>query len=165
MKLFQLMKLLFVRDRFVKEATEHSIKSEFERNKQFAERYPNGVLPPDKIKEFQSVQRALTKEIRHSIGASLRLVIIIAVAAGLSSLLLLCYSKPLSIYITPWTYVLSAVVLLWAVLAKVGWSIQTMAGDSLPEQLNEVFFRFLMAVGTYSLLFGLFLGIFNQILF
>lgn len=40
-------------------------------------------------------------------------------------------------------------VLLWATLGKVGWSIQTTSGNSIPEGVNEFVFRVLYVVGSF----------------
>ena len=42
-------------------------------------------------------------------------------------------------------------VLLWATLAKVGWDIQTMNGNTIPELVNEWVFRFLYFIGSFLL--------------
>ena len=41
--------------------------------------------------------------------------------------------------------------LLWATLAKAGWNIQTMNGDTIPELVNEWVFRFLYVIGSFLL--------------
>lgn len=42
-------------------------------------------------------------------------------------------------------------VLLWATLGKVGWSIQTMNGNTIPELVNEWTFRVLYVLGSFLL--------------
>jgi hypothetical protein len=42
-------------------------------------------------------------------------------------------------------------ILLWATLGKVGWDIQTMDGDTIPELVNEWVFRFQYVVGSFIL--------------
>lgn len=42
-------------------------------------------------------------------------------------------------------------VLLWATLAKQGWSIQTMHGATVPEVVNEFLYRALYVVGSFLL--------------
>jgi len=42
-------------------------------------------------------------------------------------------------------------ILLWATLMKVGWSIQTSNGDTIPELVNESIFRLLYVVGSFLL--------------
>lgn len=42
-------------------------------------------------------------------------------------------------------------VLLWATLGKLGWAIQTMNGDTIPELVNEWIFRFLYVIGSFLL--------------
>ncbi len=42
-------------------------------------------------------------------------------------------------------------ILLWATLGKLGWSIQTMDGGTVPELVNEWIFRALYVVGSFAL--------------
>lgn len=42
-------------------------------------------------------------------------------------------------------------ILLWATLGKVGWDIQTLNGTTIPEQTNELLYRLLYVVGSFSL--------------
>jgi hypothetical protein len=45
-------------------------------------------------------------------------------------------------------------ILLWATLGKVGWSIQTSIGNTIPELVNEWVFRFLYVIGSFLLVFS-----------
>ena len=42
-------------------------------------------------------------------------------------------------------------ILLWATLGKIGWPIQTMNGDTIPELVNEWAFRTLYVLGSFLL--------------
>lgn len=42
-------------------------------------------------------------------------------------------------------------ILLWATLGKVGWDIQTIDGNTIPELVNEWVFRFLYVIGSFML--------------
>jgi len=53
--------------------------------------------------------------------------------------------------------VISIAIIAWAVLSKVGWDIQTWSGNTLPEKVNNIFFRVLYIIGFYLVIISIFL--------
>jgi hypothetical protein len=51
----------------------------------------------------------------------------------------------------PWVQLLSGAFFLWAVLALLGWKIQTWEGQTPAEKLNRWAFRVLNCVGMFFL--------------
>lgn len=54
--------------------------------------------------------------------------------------------------------IVSTVVLLIAGIGKLGWSIQTWDGESMPEHLNDVLFWAFSHIGTFLLFIHIFLS-------
>ena len=51
----------------------------------------------------------------------------------------------------PWVQLLSGALFLWAVLALLGWEIQTWKGQTPAEELNKWAFRVLNCIGMFLL--------------
>ena len=49
----------------------------------------------------------------------------------------------------------SAIILLWAVLGRVGWREQTFGGENKPERINQIVFFILSICGTFFLVIGI----------
>jgi hypothetical protein len=60
------MLLVFLPSRFIKFATEETVKAEFKTNKQLKESFPNVQLPLERYKEFEEGIRRSTNTVRHS---------------------------------------------------------------------------------------------------
>jgi hypothetical protein len=53
---------------------------------------------------------------------------------------------------------LGLAIVLWATLGKVGWTIQTLEGDTLPEKVNDFIYRSLYVIGTFFAALGIFIS-------
>jgi len=142
---------VFWPSRFVEEATRHAIDISFKTNQQLRNLYSNGELPDEKVAEYREGVRARTQKLRRSILWSLPLVIMLFVAAWITA-------YTLASRLHPFAQVLrfgSAGLILWAILGRLGWSIQTYKGITLEERLNNGWFLFAYSLGIYSLVLSM----------
>lgn len=56
----------------------------------------------------------------------------------------------------------SAFLILWAIIGQMGYPIQTIAGESIPENIDKFWFIFLNIIGIFSLLFTQFYSFFKK---
>jgi hypothetical protein len=75
------------------------------------------------------------------------------IAAGLTSI----PSNMLSII-----QVLSAFLILWAIIGQLGYSIETIGGESIPENIDKFWFMVLNIIGIFSLFFAQFYSFFKK---
>ena len=61
-----------------------------------------------------------------------------------------------------WIQVSAIFLVLWALLGQLGWSIQTIKGISLPEYINDLWFRTLNVVAAHLFLFSYFFKNFDS---
>ena len=137
---------VFWHSRFVDEATQYAIDSEFKTNQQLRALYPNSNLPDEKVAEFREAARDRTQKLRRSILWSLPLVVMLFVAAWITAYTLASRLNPF-VEVLRFT---SAGLILWAVLGRL-WSIQTWKGTTLEEKLNDAWFRITYSLGIYLL--------------
>ncbi|MFH1215103.1 MAG: hypothetical protein V1706_01235 [Pseudomonadota bacterium] len=147
--------LLFQPAKFVALSVQHDIAAEFETNKQFLQQYPNRVLPPERLKNFEDNSWDRTKKIRVAFFTALwstTLAIVVGILAGhfVSS----WFGKPSSA-VSSALQVGGAGVILIATLALLGWEIQSCKGQSLPEKANRWLFRIQYWFGTVLFVFSL----------
>jgi hypothetical protein len=79
----EVMLLVFLPSRFIKFATEETVKAEFKTNKQLKESFPNVQLPLERYKEFEEGIRRSTNTVRHSFAVGFGWVLA-AIVGGLS---------------------------------------------------------------------------------
>ena len=112
---------------------------------------------PDVIEEKQRKNKEISQSeksinnIRKALFWSLVLVLLSVIAAlAVGKIYYLCggLRKPFIEEILQYSGI---AVLLWATLAKVGWDVQTMNGNTIPELVNEWVFRFLYVIGSFLL--------------
>jgi len=128
---------------FIEVSVSDSIAKAFQTNKQLAEKYPDKKLPEEKINEYRNFHKKATSVVRTSISRNLFYCSFPLIPALITYKILPVYIKIYGI--------LSAFIILWAVLSEVGWEIQTFKGNSLPEQVNKVWFRLIQSLGMYFL--------------
>ena len=151
LKVLRYLPLLFLWPRKVVNTTvEDSIQDNFERNEEFARAYEDGV-PPEKRNEFAVWHEQQVNEIRSLIGRSFLWVAGTFILAWPPALYL---GEKLTPYVS-YLQAISAFMILWSIFGKAGWSIQTSDGETLPEKINEAWFRILTWVGIYLLVLSL----------
>jgi hypothetical protein len=139
---------------FVRQATDEAIAGEFETNEQLRKKYPTRELPPEDLTHFRQGREEQTSALRRSVLSSLVTVLALAAAAWLSSSPLAGVSGSTISGLRT----LSAALILWAVLGRLGWNIQTFQGDTLPERFNSLWFRLIYVTGAYLLVLSMFLS-------
>jgi hypothetical protein len=140
--------LVFCRDAFIEASTQDSIKKEFERNVQFAQKYPGGVVSEDELSERRKSFKESTSLLRTSMWKGFRNCAFTFLIALIASLMLPTYPK--------FYGVASAFVLLWAVMGLIGWEIQTFDADTFPEQADDWWYRGLYYIGMGLLFIAIF---------
>lgn len=132
-------KLVFNQENFIETSTQYSVHKSFERNKQFAHKYPNGVVSEDELNGRRKTFKERTFMVRTSILKSFLNCLVTALIAIIASLVLPQWPK--------FYGAISAFALLWAVMGLSGWEIQTYDGDTLPEQANDWWYRGVYYIG------------------
>ncbi len=113
----------------------------------FAREYANAQ--PKKVKwQFPETP---TQEVRKKLFSSF-VEVLCAVAAGYVTGMVFMnrYGPASDTHIQVLQY-LGIAIILWATLAKGGWNIQTVEGESLPEKVDQWIYRVLYFVGSYFL--------------
>lgn len=90
---------------------------------------------------FASQTERHVRQIRQSLCKSLVLVLVAFVLAYVCGHLYLALERKPSDAAAPALQEVGTAILLWATLGRLGWSIQTMNGDTLPERVNEWVYR------------------------
>lgn len=89
--------------------------------------------------------------IRQGLIYSLLLVVGAAVVAAILGRIALALCKPIPNGVLELIQYIGIGILLWATLAKQGWSIQTFDGTTIPEQLDDSIYRWLYVFGSFLL--------------
>ncbi len=90
-------------------------------------------------------------EIRGALFTSLWLVVGSIVIGVLAGRIYVWCSFQNSLFVSEISQYVGVAILLWATLGKMGWSIQTVNGTTLPEQVNEFVYRLLYVMGSFFL--------------
>jgi hypothetical protein len=151
----EIMLLVFWPTRFIKFATEETVKAEFKTNKQLKESFPNEQLPLEKYMEFEKGIRGSTYTIRHSFAVGFGWVLLAIGGGWVLGWFLGCFIVPASKSVITGLQLLAAGILLGATLSLVGWEIQTHKGQTLPEKVNQYVYRALYTIGTGILVVSL----------
>ncbi|HIE34909.1 MAG TPA: hypothetical protein EYP79_01765 [Campylobacterales bacterium] len=154
--LFKRLKLtsyfLFSPSKFIDIATVDSIQKSFERNRQLRERYPDRNLPEERKLEYRKAMGESTITLRGSIFHACLCVLAALTIAVITALITKRY---LGIPIDSNTLLIIRLIglfsIVWAIFSKVGWEIQTIKGESLPEIINQFWFRLLYTIGAFFL--------------
>lgn len=129
--------LLTSRQRFLERAQEHNVAMAADSGKRTAPTHD----PP-----YYETQ---TDRVRASLGRSVLLVIAVVLAGAVAgSTLHRCVGPPSQDWSQGLLYAGTG-LLLWATLAKGGWSIQSFKGTTLAEIVDEFIFRALHLLGTF----------------
>jgi hypothetical protein len=142
--------LLLLRPKeFVRQSVLHDVALALETNAQLLAAYPNRVLPPEQVAQFEATACYRTRKIRAALflGLSSTLfAIVLGAIAGIG--LRAALGKPGDVTVVI-LQVTSAGIILVATLALLGWEIQSYKGQSLPEKVNQWIFRAQYWFGTF----------------
>lgn len=97
-------------------------------------------------------------KLENSIRQGFITVMLVAIASAISVNLFKAYFSFTSDTITI-TQIVSVFLILWALISKLGWPIQTFKGNTIPEQIDNFWFILLNVVGTYLLFTTYFYGL------
>ena len=95
-----------------------------------------------------------TIRLRKAIGRSF---IIVVCCFIISLILALMISVPTQVVF--WLGIIGTGIILWATLGYLGWKIQSWKGETLPEQINRMWFMVLYIVGTLLLFISILFNI------
>jgi len=149
--------LIFSPKDFTKMTIKKVLEGEFKTNAGFKEQFEkNDDFRKSEVLRYETQFSKSTNKLRGAIWHSFAVVILIVVLSLLATLVFKRWFplKPAFIQILQ---IISAFVILWGLLGQLGWSIQTIGGTSLPEQVNNYWFRILNSIGMFLLFFCLFL--------
>lgn len=149
-----LLSLFLNRDKFITLSVESAIKRECESNSAFKERYEKDIAWKDKqVEDFKKQFSESTVFLRKSIRLAFITVALTSLSAvGLSYLFvgLIAISSNMLLFMQ----IISAFVILWSTVGKLGYPIETIGGQSLPEEMNKYWFIFLNVIGIFFLFFS-----------
>ena len=138
---WRFIQLFFARERFVRVAKEHD--------------FPPGPARSSGINDPLELTRFRASELAKSIGKSLFLVSAVTVLAGVAAYFANAHLR-ITEAVVVGARIVGIAIFAWAVLGRVGWSIQSMSGKTMIEQMNGSWFRVLyiagFGIGVFSLL-------------
>lgn len=158
-----LLNLFFCPNYLAVLSAEEAVKRECKSNEGFADRC--NKEPEWKNEQMERFTKQFSDSVRKLRGRIFKAFIIVAlillcafgiayVAAGLTSI------TPGALSIIQ---IVSAFLILWGIIGLLGYSIQTIAGESIPETLDYFWFLFLNAMGIFSLFFTQFYSFFKKL--
>lgn len=154
--------LFFAPDRFVKMSVEQAVTNEKKTNQGFKERFEsNEDYRKSRLEEFSNQFIKSTDKIRQSVWKSFQFVFLITFL----SVILAFFTKQyvfISAEVLTLIQIFSSFLILWSLLGQLGWTIQTIDGTTLPEQVNDYWFRFLNCVGIGLFFFSCFYQCFSS---
>jgi len=158
----KLLLFSFSPNKFIENCANDSIRSEMKTNVSFKKACESDEDYKKTQKEkFRKQFTDGTNKLRNSIFRAFVMVLLIFICAFLSAFIMKNY-----VNITKkWLFIIqiiSAFVILWALMGKLGFGIQTFCGDTLPEQVNNFWFIFLNVIGIYFLFFTYFFNLFRD---
>jgi len=157
-----LLLFVFSPSKFIEHSVKDSIQREMETNASFKERFESDedykkASTEEKRKQFTDARN----KVWNTICRAFLMVLLIFICAVLSAFIMRDF-----ITITDkWLLIIqivSAFLILWALMGKLGWSIQTHGGTTLPEKINNFWFIFLNVIGIYFLFFTYFFNFFRR---
>lgn len=146
-----LINLIFFPRKFTTISAEEAIKKECKTNIGFKERYnQDEKWKNEQIASFNEQFLNSTQQLRNSIYQAFITVLITLFSAWavayLLALVILIPPNVLSI-----VQMSSAFLILWAIVGKLGYPIKTIGGESLPENVDNLWFIFLNVIGIFCL--------------
>lgn len=155
--------LIFMPGKFISLSVDDSIAKEKETNEGFKQRFDNDenyrkTRHEELLKQFSDS----TNELRGNIGKTFTFVFLVTLLSFVLAIFVKKY-----VFINPEIILLiqifSSFLVLWALLGQLGQSIQTFDGTTLPEQINEYWFRFLNCIGIGLFFFSCFYQSFTSV--
>jgi len=150
--------LLMWPTRFAEQAAEHAFRTELLTNKQLRQARPDERMTYEDRTQRVAQFAAAAKALQQAIFGSLSLTILVALAVW-STVLVMKWRATIPFAATLAALrVISAGLIAWAVLGRLGWEIQTIKDHTIPEQVNRFWWRALYLVGVYLALVLIMLG-------
>ena len=147
---WSLVCFFFWRQRFLQQAVRHAIDRERGVNKQFAQdfgQYPNVDAVRNVAEKTRKNAEKNTRRLSRSITGSLGAILCMLVTAAWTALMM--PSLPTGTLTV--LRLSSGVLILWAVLGRLGQGEQTWGGQTLPEVVNRKWFVLASTLGLYLL--------------
>jgi len=109
--------------------------------------------------EFEARTRERRIRFRDEVARALRDVLLMLAAGAIFAAAFQYFcSRPAAIQ--KWLIIIGGAVAAFAVLGRVGWSIQTMEGNTLVERVNAYWFRLLYRASVTALFAAGFIGVY-----
>jgi len=141
---------------FTESSINDSIAKELKNNIGFKKAFETDkIYRENKLIEYRKQFSERTQMLRNNIIKSLYIILGVLLMSILSAYIMRRFFPVGQNFIIT-IQVVSVLVILWALLGKLGWSLQTGGGTTLQEQVNNYWFRILNSLGAYFLLFSYF---------
>ena len=140
--------------RFVEQATRQSIQDELRVNKGPREKFPTGDVSVEYEEEVRVREHEDARKLRECIVKTFVRVGVLFLGAWVTSLLL----PGVPGRIVHGLRLASAGLILWAVIGRPGWELQTWSGKTLPELVGHGWFKTTYSVGIYLLALSMLLS-------
>ncbi len=157
----QLLLFLFSRNRFIENCVKDSIQSEMKTNAAFKKKLESDEEYKKTIIEYRKDYKDRTNKLRSYIFQAFVMVLLVFVCAVLSAFIMKNFIT-ISDKCLLMIQIVSAFIILWALMGKLGLGIQTFIGTTLPEKINNFWFLFLNVIGIFLLFFSYFFNLFRR---
>jgi hypothetical protein len=146
-----LINLFLFREKFITSVVEDSIKRSCEDNSSFKNQWDNNQeWRNQRRQEFNEQFSKSANELKNHIGQAL-LTVIKTLGFIWLTFCVITDSFFVPSGIPVYLQIVSALFILWAVIGKLGYPIQTIGGKSLPETIDNFWFIFLNVIGAMLL--------------
>ena len=153
---------IFLPNKFVNESVNYSIQEDIRDVKGFKERAESDKTYEQKRRdELKDQISKNTAKLRNSIYQGFVTVLSVLICSFLFAFIMVRFVSITGKYLLL-IQVFSGFLILWALIAKLGWNIQTIGGNTLPEQINTFWFIFLNVIGGFCLFFTYFFNLFKK---
>jgi len=122
-------------------------------------RLPKHIHNFSHLKELIYPNSESFKKLSNSIYQGFMTVLITLGSALAAAYLLVVFDIPS--YVLTTMQIISAFSILWAIVGKLGYPIQTIGGTTLPEAIDNFWFIFLNVIGIFCLFFTQFYSLFK----
>ena len=153
---------IFLPAKFANQSADYSMQENIREIKGLKERIESDKNYKQKrIDELKDQFSKSTYDLRNSIYQGLMTVFRVSMCAILFAFIMTHFISLSEKHILL-IQLFSGFLILWALIAKLGWSIQTTHGNTLPEQMNSFWFIFLNVIGIFCLFFTYFFNLFKK---
>lgn len=159
--LLRFLLLFLFPERFIDLSTKDTISRELKTNTGFKERYESNDLKwkEERLQSYHKQFSEASQSLKNSIYQALLTALKVTIVAGGLAYLFARYISPNVLNIIQ---IVSTFVIFIAVIGKMGWSIQTISGETLPEVVNEFWSILLNWVGILCFFFTQFCPFFKK---